>query len=73
VPTQKKKPTGDALLAEKRDGGIRYTDAEGKEKFINRKRRSIAQRKNRVEQKKQHVLDTLANDEDDDDEEEDEE
>merc|ERR1712227_970905 len=65
VPTQKKKPTGDALLAEKRDGGIRYTDAEGKVKFINRKRRSIAQRKNRVEQKKQHVLDTLANDEDD--------
>jgi len=71
VPTEKKKPTGDALLAEKRDGGIRYTDSEGKSRFINRARRSLAQRKNRVEQKKQHVLNSLADDDDDDDEEED--
>merc|ERR1712196_522398 len=71
VPTEKKKPTGDALLAEKRDGGIRYTDSEGKSRFINRARRSLAQRKNRVEQKKAHVLNLLADDDDDDDEEED--
>merc|ERR1711988_1625762 len=71
VPTEKKKPTGDALLKEKREGGIRYTDAEGNEKFINRARRSLAQRKNRVAQKKAYVLATLAGD--DDDEEEDEE
>merc|ERR1712196_118564 len=71
VPTEKKKPTGDALLAEKRDGGIRYTDSEGKSRFIIRSRRSLAQRKNRVEQKKAHVLNLLADDDDDDDEEED--
>merc|ERR1712146_380892 len=71
VLTEKKKPTGDALLKEKREGGIRYTDAEGNEKFINRARRSLAQRKNRVAQKKAYVLATLAGD--DDDEEEDEE
>lgn len=52
--------------------GIRYTDAEGNEKFINRQRRSLAQRKNRVAQKKAHVLTTLKAD-DDDEEEEDEE
>merc|ERR1712093_234907 len=34
VPTDKKKPTGDALLKEKREGGIRYTNADGKECFI---------------------------------------
>merc|ERR1711968_72165 len=71
VPTEKKKPTGDALMKEKREGGIRYTDAEGNEKFINRSRRTLAQRKNRVAQKKAFVLSTLAGD--DDDEEEDEE
>merc|ERR1712146_787819 len=70
-PTEKKKPTGDALMKEKREGGIRYTDSEGKEKFINRSRRTLAQRKNRVAQKKAFVLSTLAGD--DDDEEEDEE
>jgi len=71
-PTEKKKPAD--LAAEKRDGGIRYTDEDGNEKFINRKRRSLAQRKNRVQQKKDFVLNTLAgDDEDDDDEEEDEE
>jgi len=71
VPTTKNKPTGDALMAEKRDGGIRYTNAEGKECFINRRRRSRAQRRNRVEQKKQFVLNSLA--EGDDEEEEDDE
>merc|ERR1711939_706055 len=71
VPTEKKKPTGDALMLEKREGGIRYTDADGKACFINRKGRSLAQRKNRVAQKKAHVLNSLAGD--DDDEEEDEE
>merc|ERR1711871_1549566 len=70
-PTEKEKPTGDALTLEKREGGIRYTDAEGNEKFINRSRRTLAQRKNRVAQKKAFVLSTLAGD--DDDEEEDEE
>merc|ERR1712054_689699 len=72
VPTEKKKPTGDALMKEKREGGIRYTDEEGNEKFINRMRRTLAQRKNRVAQKKAFVLSTLAGD-DDDEEEEDEE
>jgi len=71
-PTEKKKPTGDALMATKRDGGIRYTNAEGKACFINRRKRSLAQRKNRVAQKKAHVLNSLAGD-DDDEEEEDEE
>merc|ERR1711861_105165 len=33
-PTEKKKPTGDALTLEKREGGIRYTDEEGNAKFI---------------------------------------
>merc|ERR1711934_355051 len=71
VPTEKKKPTGDDLTLEKREGGIRYTNSEGKKCFINRARRSLAQRKNRVEQKKAHVLNSLADD--DDEEEEDEE
>merc|ERR1712118_68805 len=66
IPTEKKKPTGDALLKEKREGGIRYTDAEGNEKFINRRPR--AQRKNRVAQKKAFVLSTLAGDDDDEEE-----
>merc|ERR1712110_1259306 len=52
VPTEKKKPTGDDLMKEKRDGGIRYTDEDGNEKFINRRRRTLQQRKNRVAQKK---------------------
>jgi len=71
-PTEKKKPTGEALTLEKREGGIRYTDADGNKKFINRLRRSLAQRKNRVAQKKAFVLNSLAGD-DDDAEEEDEE
>jgi len=71
-PTEKKKPTGDALMAEKRDGGIRYTNADGKACFINRAKRSLAQRKNRVAQKKAFVLNSLAGDDDDDEEDEDE-
>merc|ERR1712224_490226 len=65
VPTKKNKPAD--LEAEKRDGGIRYTK-DGKEHFINRSRRSRAQRRNRVEQKKAFVLNSLAEGEDDDDE-----
>merc|ERR1712054_242251 len=72
-PTDKKKPTGDALTLEKREGGIRYTDEEGNAKFINRAKRSLAQRKNRVAQKKAAVLASLGDGDDDDDEEEDEE
>merc|ERR1712216_792005 len=68
-PTEKKKPAD--LMAEKRDGGIRYTDEDGNAKFINRRLRTLQQRKNRVQQKKDFVLNTLAGD--DDDEEEDEE
>merc|ERR1712188_329121 len=69
VPTEEKKPAD--LTLEKREGGIRYPDADGKACFINRAKRSNKQRKNRVAQKKASVLKKLAND--DDDEEEDEE
>jgi large subunit ribosomal protein L5e len=72
VPTEKKKPTGDALTKEKREGGIRYTDSEGNEKFINRLGRTLAQRKDRVKQKKASVLAALADDDDDEDDEDDE-
>merc|ERR1712054_626649 len=71
VPTEKKKPAD--LTLEKREGGIRYTNSEGKACFINRSRRSNRQRKNRVAQKKAAVLAALAGDEGDDGEEEDEE
>merc|ERR1712167_100713 len=57
--TKKKKPAD--LTAEKRDGGIRFTK-DGVEHFINRRKRSLAQRKNRVAQKKAHVLSSLAAD-----------
>merc|ERR1711990_421776 len=70
VPTEKKKPTGDALSLEKREGGIRFTDADGNKKFIKRAKNSLAQRKDRVAQKKAAVIASLA---DDDEEEEDEE
>jgi len=70
VPTEKKKPAD--LTKEKREGGIRYTDSEGNEKFINRLRRTLAQRKNRVAQKKAFVINSLA-EAGGDDEEEDEE
>merc|ERR1719353_328081 len=70
IPHNKKKPTGDALAAEKRDGGIRYTNADGKACFINRRGRTLAQRKNRVQQKKNFVLNSLADGDDDDEEDE---
>merc|ERR1712023_219247 len=57
-PTEKKKPAD--LTAEKRDGGIRYTDEDGNAKFINRRRRTLQQRKNRVQQLLDHVLNFLA-------------
>merc|ERR1711903_405916 len=66
VPTEKKKPAD--LTLEKREGGIRYTDADGKACFINRAKRSNKQRKNRVAQKKASVLKKLANDDDDEEE-----
>merc|ERR1711968_362569 len=68
VATEKKKPADVESL--KNDGGIYYTNSEGKKCFINRSRRSLKQCKNRVAQKKAHVRNSLAND---DDEEEDEE
>lgn len=64
--TKKKKPAD--LTAEKRDGGIRYTK-DGVTHFINRRKRSLEQRKNRVAQKKAHVLSTLAADDEEEDEE----
>merc|ERR1712072_1099551 len=68
VATEKKKPAD--VEAMKNDGGVYYTNSEGKKCFINRSRRSLKQRRNRVAQKKAHVRNSLAND---DDEEEDEE
>jgi len=68
-PTKKKKPAD--LTKEKLEGGIRFTDKDGKEHFINRRKRSLQQRKNRVSQIKQHTLNSLAtgDDEEDSDEE----
>merc|ERR1711975_167204 len=63
VPTKKNKP---ASFAEKEKNGIYYKDADGNEKFIHRAPRSIQQRKNRVAQKKAHVLQSLAGEEDSD-------
>merc|ERR1711881_784386 len=68
VATEKKKPAD--VESMKNDGGVYDTNSEGKKCFINRSRRSLKQRKNRVAQKKAHVRNSLAND---DDEEEDEE
>merc|ERR1711865_1290262 len=59
VATEKKKPSPAECAKCKADGGIRYTDSEGKAKFMNRTRRTLAQRKNRVAQKKAFVLSTL--------------
>merc|ERR1711896_13916 len=64
--TKKKKPAD--LTAEKREGGIRFTK-DGVEHFINRRKRSLAQRKNRVAQKKAHVLSSLAAADEEEDEE----
>merc|ERR1712146_273238 len=57
---------------EKVEGGIRFTDKDGKEHFINRRRRTLSQRKNRVEQKKAFVLNQIGGDDDDEEEEDDE-
>merc|ERR1712072_1475600 len=56
--TKKKKPAD--LTKEKVEGGIRFTDKNGKEHFINRRKRTLAQRNNRVNQIKQHTLNSLA-------------
>jgi len=68
--TKKKKPAD--LKKEKVEGGIRFTDKDGKEHFINRRRRTLSQRKNRVEQKKAFVLNQIGGDDDDEEEEDDE-
>merc|ERR1711988_430567 len=68
VPTEKKKP--EDLTLEKREGGIRYTNSDGKSCFINRAKRSNKQRKNRVAQKKASVLAALAGDEGEEEEDE---
>merc|ERR1711871_551745 len=70
LAVHKKIPSADEIAKQKNEGGTRFTDAEGKEHFINQRRRTLAQRKNRVAQKKAFVLSTLA---DDSAEEEDEE
>merc|ERR1712144_45070 len=69
--SEKKKPeiTTD-VLALKRD--VVYTDDDGNLKYVTRNKRTRAQRKNRVAQKKAHVLAKIAEDEDDDDEEDEE-
>merc|ERR1712072_316613 len=72
VPTEKKKPSAEVMAKQKQEGGIRYTGKDGKEHFAIRRKRSLAQRKDRVAQKKAFVLSTIAAD-DDDDEEDDEE
>jgi len=61
--TKKKKPAD--LTKEKVEGGIRFTDKNGKEHFINRRKRTLAQRNNRVNQIKQHTLNSLATGDDD--------
>merc|ERR1712054_77645 len=70
-PTEKKKPAD--LTLEKKEGGIRYKNADGKDCFINRRKRTLKQRKDRVAQKKAYVLAKTQGDEGDDGEEEDEE
>jgi len=56
--TKKKKPAD--LTKEKIEGGIRFTDKDGKEHFVNRRKRSLSQRKNRVAQKKAFVRNQIA-------------
>jgi len=59
VATNKRKPA----VINKHEGGIHFTDKNGKVQFINRTKRSHAQRRNRVAQKKAHVLAANADDE----------
>merc|ERR1712159_894717 len=61
-PTKKKKPLAEVIAREKLEGGIRFTDKNGKQHFINRRKRSLQQRKNRVAQIKAHTLQSLQND-----------
>merc|ERR1712196_326508 len=67
--TDKKKPeiTAD-VLALKKD--VVYTDDDGSLKYVCRNKRTRAQRKNRVEQKKAHVLAQIAAEEDEEEDEE---
>merc|ERR1711924_84034 len=67
--TDKKKPelTAD-VLALKKD--VVYTDDDGNLKSVCRNKRTRAQRKNRVEQKKAHVLAQIAAEEDEEEDEE---
>jgi len=66
--TKKKKPAD--LTKEKIEGGFRYTDKDGKEHFVNRRKRSLSQRVNRVNQIKAHTRAQIAagDDSDEDDE-----
>merc|ERR1711934_1315802 len=66
--TQKKKPeiTKD-LLALRRD--VVFTDADGNTKYVCRNKRTLAQFKDRVAQKKAHVLASLAESDEEEDEE----
>merc|ERR1711943_153436 len=66
-PSTKNKPSAEECAKCKSDGGIRYTK-DGKEHFINRPRRTLAQRKNRVAQIKAHILATLGGDDSEDEE-----
>merc|ERR1711924_398292 len=68
-PSTKNKPSAEECAKCKADGGIRYTK-DGKEHFINRTRRTLAQRKNRVAQIKAHTLATLGGDSDEEEDEE---
>merc|ERR1712182_42804 len=67
--TVKKKPeiTADVLALEK---DVVYTDDDGNLKYVCRNKRTRAQRKNRVEQKKAHVLAQIAAEEDEEEDEE---
>jgi len=64
--TDKKVPAD--LAAEKKKHGVYFTNKDGKQQLINRTRSSLAQKKNRVAQKKAHVLQSLAGDDEEDDE-----
>merc|ERR1711871_889317 len=63
-PTTKNKPSAEECARTKAEGGILY-EKDGKKCFINRTRRSLAQRKNRVAQIKAHTLATLGGDSED--------
>jgi len=65
--TKKKKPAD--LTKEKIEGGIRFTDKDGKEHFINRRKRSLSQRVNRVNQIKAHTRAQIAGGDSDEDDE----